>query len=168
MLARITWLMFALSALVVAPGVFYLRFRRWPILSSFPPRNVYSLVNFLYGIAQAAYTALLLLGTEPKPFSTAGGLIVLAGGSTLALWAVLTMGPNWRMGQDEMDQSVCYVSHGPFRIFRHPIYVGLVIIAVGQGLLTGFDGRALLLIVASVTYALVQGHAESRYWARRQ
>ena len=59
----------------------------------------------------------------PKPFSTAGGLIVLAVGSALALWAVLTMGPNWRMGQDETDQSVCYVSHGPFRIFRHLIYV---------------------------------------------
>ena len=95
-------------------------------------------------------------------------LIVLAVGSGLALWSVLTMGPNWRMGQDKTDQSVCYVSHGPYRILRHPIYLGLVIIAVGQGLLTGFDGRAWLLIATSVTYAFVQGHAESRYWARKQ
>lgn len=66
MLARITWLTFALSVLVVAPAVFYVRFCCWPILSSLPPRNVYTLVNFLYGLAQAAYTAMLLLGTEPK------------------------------------------------------------------------------------------------------
>ena len=59
------------------------------------------------------------------------------------------------------------VSHGPFGIMRHPIYAGLIIIAVGQGLLTGFDWRAFLLIVASGTYAAGQGRAEARDWKRR-
>ena len=167
MFARIAWISFVLSALVLVPSTFYLRYKRWPLLSSFPPRDSYMFVNCLYGIAQAVYTAWLLLGTEPQPVSTTAGLVVFASGSALALWAVITMGPNWRMGQDENDQRVRFVSHGPFSIMRHPIYAGLVIIAVGQGLLTGFDGRAFLLIAASGAYAAVQGRAEARYWKRR-
>ncbi len=167
MLARITWIAFAICALVVVPSVFYLRYHRWPVLSRFPPKNAYSIGNFLYGLAQAAYTAMLLFGAAPQPFSTAGGLIVLAVGAALAVWAVVTLGPNWRIGQDPSDRTVFFVSRGPFRFMRHPIYVGLVIISAGQGLLTGFDGRTLLLVVASAAYLVVQGRAESRYWERR-
>ncbi len=167
MLARVTWIAFASCALVVVPAVFYLRYRRWPVLSCLPPRNAYSISNFLYGLAQAAYTAMLIFGADPQPFSTAGGLIVFAVGTALAAWAVVTLGPNWRIGQDPCDRTVFYVSRGPFRFMRHPIYVGLIIISAGQGLLTGFDGRAFLLIVASAVYLVVQGRAESRYWETR-
>ena len=168
MLARIVWITFAACALVLLPTLFYLRYGRWPILSSFTPRDTYMLVNFLHGVAEALYTIWLLFGREPKAVSSMGGLAMFACGSALCLWAVVTMGPNWRMGQDPSDQSVYYVSSGPFRLLRHPIYAGLVIISLGQGLLTGFDGRAVLLIAASVLYFIVQGRAESRYWEAKR
>ncbi len=167
MVARITWLTYAVCALAVVPAAFYIRFRRLPILSSFPPRDTYALVNFLYSVTLVAYTAILILGAEPNTLSTAWGLAVFACGSALQLWAVAAMGPNWRMGHDPNDQTVRFVSHGPFRFLRHPIYAGLVIIAVGQVLLTGLDRRAFLLIIASVLYFAVQGPAESRYWKER-
>ena len=82
------------------------------------------------------------------------------------MWAVVTLGPNWRIRQDPNDQTVFFVSRRPFRFMRHPIYVGLIIISAGQ-LLTGFEGRAFLLIVASVVHLVVQAHTESRYWKTR-
>jgi protein-S-isoprenylcysteine O-methyltransferase Ste14 len=88
-------------------------------------------------------------------------------GSALIVWAVATLGGSWRIGQDEGDMTCVNVAHGPYRFLRHPICWGMAISAFGQMLLTAGDLRALILLVGTIAYALLEGRAGSRRWSNR-
>src|SRR5205085_11497229 len=89
-------------------------------------------------------------------------------GSGLILWAVATLGSNWRIGQDEGDTTCVHVAEGPYRLVCHPIYWGMAISAFGQMLLTNGDIYGVILLLGTVGYVLVQGRAESRRWSSQQ
>lgn len=105
------------------------------------------------------------------------GALLLVGGAAWAFWAQLAMREAWRVGQDEAEQ-LPLVTTGPFARVRHPIYGGMVAIALGVTLLDPtYPG--LLGVLAVAAGALVQAlrveepHLRDRHglayheWARR-
>jgi protein-S-isoprenylcysteine O-methyltransferase Ste14 len=152
---------------VVLPVLFRLRFGRWPYAYDLDRRDLYTAVDLAYGSALTLYTVVLLSGAPPKPVAALTGLATMSAGLSIQVLAVLAMGRSWRFGQDPNDESVEYVSRGPFRWFRHPIYTSLLIVAVGQGLLVGVDWRSSLLVATTLLHFVIQSQAEKRHWGWR-
>ncbi len=168
MLARSVWVCCLACSYLFLPVVYRLRFGRWPYAYDVRRRDFYTVVDLAYGGALVAYTVVLLFGPPPDPVTTIGGLATTVAGLSLQLWAVLAMGKNWRFGQDPRDEGVECISRGPFRWLRHPIYVSLLVLAVGQGLLVGVDRRSLLLLAATLVHYVLQSRCETRRWAARR
>lgn len=81
----------------------------------------------------------LLLRTLTPAFNTrvpggfvAAGVVVMAAGLVVRLWAVVTLGRSFSTFLDvRPGQSI--VQHGPYRWVRHPSYTGLWLIVLGFG-----------------------------------
>lgn len=100
----------------------------------------------LQDMATLAVLALLVLPGPRGPWAAA--VVVAAVGCALAVWAGATLGPALshlpapRRGAQR-------VTRGPYRVLRHPIYVGLVLGAAGASI------RAPLAWIPSVVLAVV-------------
>jgi protein-S-isoprenylcysteine O-methyltransferase Ste14 len=166
-MAVAAWLAYLCLHFVLVPGWFAWRYRRSPYALRWLPRNGYDLGESAYGLLVAGYTVAVLLGPLTEPRWPVLALACIIAGSGLIVWAVATLGGSWRIGQDEGDATCVYVTHGPYRLLHHPIYLGMIISAFGQTLLTAGDMRGLILSVGTVAYALLQGREESRRWGNR-
>lgn len=69
-------------------------------------------------------------------WSLIAGLVLMSAGLAVRVWAVLSLGVNFRTTV-EVEQGQAVVDRGPYRFVRHPSYTGLTIIAVGVGLASG-------------------------------
>jgi protein-S-isoprenylcysteine O-methyltransferase Ste14 len=67
-------------------------------------------------------------------------LIVLAG-VAFTVWARVTLGSNWS-GEVTFKQDHELIESGPYALVRHPIYTGLLLMALGTAI---NDGRAFAL-----------------------
>ena len=171
MLPAVFWLIYAVPAYVLWTLAFPLRYGFWPVAGRFPPRNLYASVDLLLGLVLIGYSVWIVFGPLPDParvISARAGICIWSAGVLLRGWAVFTLGPHWRIGQDESDTRAEFVATGPYRIVHHPINAALILVAIGQSLMTGLDARALFLLCASVLYFLVQGRAEDARWASRK
>jgi protein-S-isoprenylcysteine O-methyltransferase Ste14 len=176
MIAQVAWLSYAGAFYIAWTIGFRARYGRWPMAYRLRPRDfphaMYMLNDAGLHVSLVAYTLWLAFGPPPKAaFDTVGlaagaGLVVL--GAALRLWTVVNLGPNWRMGQDEADEEATFVASGPYRYLKHPINAALVVVALGQAFLTGFDARAWFLLVTAAAYYLAQGHAERQFWLERE
>jgi protein-S-isoprenylcysteine O-methyltransferase Ste14 len=166
-IAVATWITYLCVHFALVPGWFAWRHRRSPYALQWLPRNGYDLGESAYGLLVAGYTIAVLLGPPTEPRWTVLAVACVIAGSGLIVWAVATLGGSWRIGQDVDDTTCVYVARGPYRFLRHPIYLGMIISALGQTLLTAADTRGLILLVGTVAYALFQGRAESRRWGNR-
>jgi protein-S-isoprenylcysteine O-methyltransferase Ste14 len=83
----------------------------------------------------AGSTALLL--------ASSGSLLAVAG-AALVLRSRAELGPAWSLAP-KVDQGTGLVTTGPYRLVRHPIYLGLALLAMGQAL--GFGSWPALMIV---------------------
>lgn len=67
------------------------------------------------------------------------GEVLAVGGAMFAIWARTTLGANW-------SASVTYkqghelIVRGPYRVVRHPIYTGLLLLLIGTTLIIGTPG----------------------------
>lgn len=167
-MAVATWIGYLCVHFVLVPAWFVWRYRRSPYVLQWLPRNGYHFVESAYTWLVVGYTAAVLSGPRVEPHWTVPALACAIAGSGLILWAVATLGSNWRIGQDEGDKTCMYVAKGPYCVLRHPIYWGMTLSALGQMLLTNLDWRGLILLVGTVSYALLQSRAESRRWNSSQ
>lgn len=87
----------------------------------------------------------------------------MIGGSALIVRAVWTLGLNWRIGQATSDSSCRYVTAGPYRLVGHPIYVGMILSAIGH-LLAFLSLPGVMLVTGTVIYVLVQASSETSRW----
>lgn len=159
--AWITYLVFAFG---IMPAVFRARFHRWPFAVAFPPRNAYDVVEYLYAALILTFSA-ALLAALPAPAATAGiGIVTMIFAVALQTWAVLTLGPNWRIGQDRTDPTCAFVRKGPYHLTPHPIYVSMGLVSAGQALMMGWDCRSAALVLGNLVYGLVQARAEALRW----
>lgn len=170
-----TWLVYAVPAYVVWPVVFRRRYGHAAWVEPLVPRTAYQWTDFGLGLLLSGYTVWLAASWAAGGAAAvvrfdgrvAAGLGVCASGCGLRVWAVWALGPHWRIGQDDSDQKHEFVVRGPYRYYRHPINLALVIVAVGQGVLTGLDARAWALIGGAAVYAAIQNAREDRHWRGR-
>jgi protein-S-isoprenylcysteine O-methyltransferase Ste14 len=81
------------------------------------------------------------------PLALAGCLLALAGAS-LVLSARARLGRAWSL-VPKADRGTGPVTTGPYRFVRHPIYVGLALLAVGQAFAFG-SWPALLIALSGI------------------
>lgn len=163
MVAKVVWITYWTAAFGVAPVIFRYRFGRWPFVFRLP-RDKYAIVEYAYGALLATFTWALIATPSPESISIPAGLTLIISASVLQAWAEWTLGRNYRIGQDPNDTGCQLIVDGPYRFMRHPVYVGLVMVVVGQTLLMDLDWRASLLILVTLLYYVVQGRAEVQRW----
>lgn len=172
MLPVVTWLSFAITAYVLWTVVFRVRYGFSPVAERFPPRNLYGWMDFGLAGCLIGYSVWIVFGAAPEPMldgvGTWIGLALWALGAGLRLWAVLTLGRNWRIGQADNDERAEFVAGGPYRLMHHPINVALVLVAMGQTFMTGLNLRSMVLLAFATVYLLVQAGAEERHWAGKR
>jgi protein-S-isoprenylcysteine O-methyltransferase Ste14 len=73
------------------------------------------------------------------------GLSFCVAGAAVACWARYLLGENWSATvQLKDDQQL--IMRGPYKIVRHPIYLGMLLLFVGNAVLVG-DWRGVLAVV---------------------
>ena len=108
---------------------------RWRQTSLLPACS--SLRFRFFSGSPADSTALLL--------ALSGSLLALAG-AALVLRSRAELGPAWSF-VPKADQDAGLVTTGPYRLVRHPIYLGLALLAMGEAL--AFRSWPALMIVLS-------------------
>ena len=101
-----------------------------------PPDPVYRTMQWAYPavfIAMAVEGA--MAGGEPGT-ATLAGLAVFVVGKLIKYWAIATLGVRWTYRVLVLPD-VPLVDRGPYRLVRHPNYVGVIGELVGMALLTG-------------------------------
>jgi protein-S-isoprenylcysteine O-methyltransferase Ste14 len=90
------------------------------------------------------YAALLLALT---------GCLLAVGGAALVLTSRMELGPAWSF-VPRADEATGLVTTGPYRFVRHPIYLGLSLLAMGETLAFA-SGPALLVVLAGIVPTFV-------------
>ncbi len=85
---------------------------------------------------------------------------VTAVGLFIALWARTVLGANWSANVVLKEQHELIVQ-GPYRVVRHPIYTGVILMIIGTILVWG-RVAGLILLVLSVAGLLVKAHREEQ------
>ncbi len=75
---------------------------------------------------------LLAVPANPALAAIGAGLCVL--GTALAIWARVHLGRNWSAAP-ALKEGHELITSGPYRKVRHPIYTGIIISALGTGLI---------------------------------
>jgi protein-S-isoprenylcysteine O-methyltransferase Ste14 len=79
------------------------------------------------------------------------GAVMFASGLALAIWARIHLGRNWGMPMTEKAEPELITS-GPYRIVRHPIYLGLLLGVVGTALATNLIGLIIAAVLGGYFY----------------
>lgn len=74
-----------------------------------------------------------------------GGIVVL-GGAVLTLWSMLALGSALRPNPVPSSRSGLRTG-GPYRFVRHPIYSGIVLMALGYVVMTGSWWTAFMTLI---------------------
>jgi protein-S-isoprenylcysteine O-methyltransferase Ste14 len=94
------------------------------------------------------------------PLALSGCLLALAG-TALVLRSRAELGPAWSF-VPKADQGTGLVTTGPYRLVRHPIYLGLALLATGEALAFG-SWPALMIVLSGIvpTFAW-RAHSEEK------
>jgi protein-S-isoprenylcysteine O-methyltransferase Ste14 len=94
--------------------------------------------------------AIVLIRVSSRPDSAllrVGGLVIALGGLLLFGWAYRTMGRSFTPFPRPPASGELVVS-GPFRLVRHPVYGGLLLVLTGASLAIGLAGLAGTAVLA--------------------
>jgi protein-S-isoprenylcysteine O-methyltransferase Ste14 len=115
------------------------------------------------------FASLLILSGSAEasialPLALSGCLLALAG-AALVLGSRAELGPAWSF-VPRADQGTGLVTTGPYRLVRHPIYLGLAMLAIGEALAFG-NWSALMIVLSGIvpTFAW-RARAEERLLSR--
>jgi protein-S-isoprenylcysteine O-methyltransferase Ste14 len=89
----------------------------------------------------------------------ATGAIVAAAGSAVMLWARANLGGAWSFVPAAAEQSGLVIT-GPYRSVRHPIYLGLSMVALGQALAFSSGPASVVVLVAVIPTFLWRARVE--------
>ena len=119
---------------------------------------------FRYRAALAAF-AFVILCLAAEPASNPAGHVFILLGLALRIWAAGYLGP---AGRTREFQGEYVIMSGPYRLLRHPLYVGNFLLVLGVLILYNppFWLSALYLALFIVIYTVIIG-GETRYMKGR-
>lgn len=94
------------------------------------------------------------------PLALSGCLLAVAG-AALVLRSRAELGPAWSF-VPKADQNTGLVTTGPYRLVRHPIYLGLALLAMGEALAFGSWPAFSIVLFGIVPTFAWRGHAEDQ------
>jgi|SRR5215510_6759176 len=92
------------------------------------------------------FPSLLIFSGSSEAFMALSGCLLALAGAALVLRSRAELGPAWSFAP-KADQETGLVTTGPYRLVRHPIYLGLVLLAMGEAI--AFSSWPALFIVLS-------------------
>jgi protein-S-isoprenylcysteine O-methyltransferase Ste14 len=107
--------------------------------------------------------ALLLLRVESDWMAVAGAILATVG-AIVAFAARAVIGRNWGIPATRQTDTEL-VTGGPYKVIRHPIYSGILLMMVGTAI--GLAPVLWLATVAVAVYFIASARAEEAYMARR-
>ncbi len=108
----------------------------------------------------AANTGVATIGGNPW-WPVIAGLILISAGSGFRTWAIATLGRYFKvMVVIQDDHRV--IERGPYRVLRHPAYLGSTIAMVGLGLAEGDWSSVAILALGSLAAFALRIRVEER------
>ena len=98
-------------------------------------------------------------GANTEPWRGGLGLVVLAVGLGLAIWARVQLGNNWGGPMTWKDDPEL-VTTGPYRLVRHPIYSGILVAGIGTAVSLGW--LWLVAVALATVYFVYSATVEER------
>lgn len=108
---------------------------RAPVVANLAAFGLFFPSLLIFAGGSEGFTALLL---------TSSGSLLAVAGAVLVLRSRAQLGPAWSF-VPMADQGTGLVTTGPYRLVRHPIYLGLALLAMGEAL--AFSSWPAFLIV---------------------
>jgi protein-S-isoprenylcysteine O-methyltransferase Ste14 len=99
-------------------------------------------------------------GSTALLLASSGSILAVAG-TGLVLRSRAELGPAWSF-VPKADHGTGLVTSGPYRLVRHPIYLGLVLLAVGQALAFNSWPAVLIALSGIVPTFAWRAHSEER------
>jgi protein-S-isoprenylcysteine O-methyltransferase Ste14 len=127
-----------------------------PMVANFTAFGLLFLSLLIFSSSAAGFMALLL--------ALSGSLLALAG-AALVVICHAELGAAWSFAP-KADQGTGLITTGPYRLVRHPIYVGLALLAVGEALAFG-SWPALFIALSGIVPTLAwRAHIEEKLLSR--
>jgi protein-S-isoprenylcysteine O-methyltransferase Ste14 len=83
----------------------------------------------------------------PQTFAMGAiGEFIMVSGLVTCIWARVVLGTNWS-GRVTLKEEHELIRRGPYKVVRHPIYTGLLCMALGTAILVGRLGAFLALLI---------------------
>jgi protein-S-isoprenylcysteine O-methyltransferase Ste14 len=129
---------------------------RAPVVANFAAFSLYVPSLLVFSGSTAGSTALLLASS---------GALVGVGGAALVVRSRAELGRAWSF-VPKADQEAGLVTTGPYRLVRHPIYLGLTLLATGDAIAFG-SWSALAIVLSGIIPTLVwRASAEEKLLVR--
>jgi protein-S-isoprenylcysteine O-methyltransferase Ste14 len=98
------------------------------------------------------------------PLALSGCFLALAG-IALVLRSRAELGPAWSL-VPKADQSTALVTTGPYRLVRHPIYLGLTLLSMGEALAFASWPALMIVLFGIVPTFVWRARAEEKLLSR--
>ena len=112
---------------------------RAPLVANVAAFSVYVVSLLVFSGRSAGFAALVL--------AWSGALLGLAA-TTVVVRSRAELGPAWSL-VPRADQATRLVTTGPYRLVRHPIYFGLLLLAIGEALAFG-SWPAVVIVLSGI------------------
>jgi protein-S-isoprenylcysteine O-methyltransferase Ste14 len=129
---------------------------RAPVVANLSAFGLFTPSLLIFSGSSRASTAL--------PLALSGCLLALAG-AALVLRSRAELGPAWSL-VPKADPGIGLVTTGPYRLARHPIYLGFALLAVGQALAFGSWPALLIVLLGIVPTFAWRAGAEEKLLSR--
>jgi protein-S-isoprenylcysteine O-methyltransferase Ste14 len=116
---------------------------RAPLVANLAAFGLYALLLVAFAGGAVGSSALLL--------ASSGSLLAIAGG-VLVLRSRVELGPAWSL-VPRADPGTGLVTTGPYRLVRHPIYLGFALLTMGEALTFG-SWPALVIVLCGIVPTL--------------
>lgn len=117
----------------------------------------YRVVAFILVVGWVSIGRLLHVSSQSQLWQTTLALgiltdVIVVAGAAFTVWARVTLGRNWS-AEVTFKQDHELIESGPYALARHPIYTGLIVMAIGTAINYGRAiGFALLLALCGALW----------------
>jgi protein-S-isoprenylcysteine O-methyltransferase Ste14 len=129
---------------------------RAPMVANFTALGLLFLSLLIFSTGTAGLLALLLALSGAFLALAGAGLVVICHGELGAAWSFAP----------KADQSTGLITSGPYRLVRHPIYLGLALLALGQAVAFGSWPALFIALLGIVPTLAWRARAEEKLLSR--